>query len=94
MLPLAAAALTHKSLAGLDIAVIAVYFLIIFAIGFYFARKKEHNRLFPRQPQRGMVRHRGLAICFQHFHRALHRTSRSGASSGLAVRTLLSGWLA
>jgi SSS family solute:Na+ symporter len=41
MLPLAAAALTHKSLAGLDIAVITVYFLIIFAIGFYFARKEK-----------------------------------------------------
>jgi SSS family solute:Na+ symporter len=35
------AGLTHKSLAGLDIAVITVYFLIIFAIGFYFARKEK-----------------------------------------------------
>ena len=41
MVPFAAAALTHKSLAGLDIAVIAVYFLIIFAIGYYFARKEK-----------------------------------------------------
>jgi SSS family solute:Na+ symporter len=41
MVPLAAAHLTHKSLAGLDIGVIAVYFLIIFAIGFYFARKEK-----------------------------------------------------
>src|SRR5215470_603109 len=41
MVPFAAAAITHKSLAGLDIAVIAVYFLIIFAIGFYFARKEK-----------------------------------------------------
>src|SRR5215467_8106699 len=31
--------LTHKALTGIDIAVIVVYFLVIFAIGFYFARK-------------------------------------------------------
>ena len=41
MVPIAAAALTHKTLAGLDIAVITVYFLIIFAIGYYFARKEK-----------------------------------------------------
>ena len=41
MVPFAAVALTHKSLAGLDIAVIAVYFLIIFGIGYYFARKEK-----------------------------------------------------
>ena len=41
MLLIAVAGLTHKSLAGLDIAVITVYFLIIFAIGFYFARKEK-----------------------------------------------------
>src|SRR3954471_9145924 len=41
MVPIAAAHLTHKSLAGLDIAVITVYFLIIFAIGYYFARKEK-----------------------------------------------------
>src|ERR1700687_779245 len=31
--------LTHKSLTGIDIAIIAVYFVVIFAIGFYFAKK-------------------------------------------------------
>ena len=31
--------LTHKSLTGIDIAIIAVYFVVIFGIGFYFARK-------------------------------------------------------
>src|SRR6266436_7048337 len=36
-----AAHLTHKSLAGIDIAIIAVYFVVIFAIGFYFARKER-----------------------------------------------------
>src|ERR1044072_4464388 len=41
MLLIAVAGLTHKSLAGLAIAVITVYFLIIFAIGFYFARKEK-----------------------------------------------------
>src|ERR1700747_697095 len=31
--------LTHKSLTGIDIAIIAVYFAVIFAIGLYFARR-------------------------------------------------------
>ena len=30
-----------KSLTGIDIAIIAVYFVVIFAIGFYFARKER-----------------------------------------------------
>src|ERR1700704_4338751 len=34
-----AAHLTHKSLAGIDIAIIAIYFAVIFGIGFYFARR-------------------------------------------------------
>src|SRR5690242_21591438 len=34
-----AAHLTHKALTGIDVAIIAVYFVVIFAIGFYFARK-------------------------------------------------------
>src|SRR3989441_4587543 len=33
--------LTHKALTGVDIAVIAVYFVVIFAIGFYFSRKER-----------------------------------------------------
>src|SRR6201982_783827 len=33
--------LTHKALTGIDIAVIAVYFLVIFAIGMYFARRER-----------------------------------------------------
>src|SRR5437867_6169834 len=33
--------LTHKALTGVDIAIIAVYFVVIFAIGFYFARKER-----------------------------------------------------
>ena len=36
-----AAHLTHKALTGIDVAIIAVYFVIIFAIGFYFARKER-----------------------------------------------------
>src|SRR6185369_9552852 len=37
--PAAAAVVTTKSLTGLDIGIIAVYFVIIFGIGVYFARK-------------------------------------------------------
>src|SRR5216110_3310413 len=36
-----AAHFTHKSLTGIDIAIIVVYFIVIFAIGFYFARKER-----------------------------------------------------
>ena len=36
-----AAHVTHKTLTGVDIAIIAVYFVVIFAIGFYFARKDD-----------------------------------------------------
>jgi SSS family solute:Na+ symporter len=35
------AAATHRVLQPVDIAVIAIYFLIVFAIGFYFARRKR-----------------------------------------------------
>lgn len=34
-----AVAITHRTLAPVDLAIIAVYFVIIFGIGFYFARK-------------------------------------------------------
>ena len=35
------AAATHRALAPLDLAIIGVYFLIVFCIGFYFARKER-----------------------------------------------------
>jgi len=41
MLP-SAAHITHKALAGPDIAIIVVYFIIIFAIGFYFSRRERN----------------------------------------------------
>ncbi len=41
MMLLASAAVTHKQLAALDIAIIAVYFVVVFGIGFYFARKER-----------------------------------------------------
>ena len=37
----AATVLTHKSLVGVDIAIIAIYFIVIFAIGFYFSLKER-----------------------------------------------------
>jgi SSS family solute:Na+ symporter len=36
-----AASLAHRNLAPIDLAIIGVYFLIVFAIGFYFARKER-----------------------------------------------------
>ena len=37
----ASAALTHRALAPIDLAIIAAYFMVVFAIGFYFARKER-----------------------------------------------------
>jgi solute:Na+ symporter, SSS family len=36
-----AAHLTHMALSGIDLAIIAVYFLVVFSIGMYFARKER-----------------------------------------------------
>jgi SSS family solute:Na+ symporter len=33
--------LTHKALTGIDLAIIAVYFLVVFSIGMYFARRER-----------------------------------------------------
>src|SRR5437660_6109465 len=32
---------THRTLATVDVVIIAVYFLVVFAIGFYFSRKER-----------------------------------------------------
>ena len=39
----ATAAITHRALAPLDMAIIGVYFLIVFCIGLYFARKERSS---------------------------------------------------
>src|SRR5919112_128297 len=39
--PTDTAVVTTKALSGLDIGIIAVYFMIVFAIGFYFARRER-----------------------------------------------------
>ncbi len=36
-----AAAITHRTLAPVDLVIIGMYFLVVFAIGFYFARKER-----------------------------------------------------
>jgi SSS family solute:Na+ symporter len=41
--PASAIAITHRSLAPLDIVVIAVYFLIVFAIGFHFSHRERSS---------------------------------------------------
>ncbi len=41
MILLAAQAVTHRTLAGLDLGVIVVYFVIVFTIGFWFARRER-----------------------------------------------------
>jgi solute:Na+ symporter, SSS family len=46
MPPAAQAALSHRTLQPVDIAIIAVYFLIVFAIGFYFARRERTSEAY------------------------------------------------
>ncbi|HXE91659.1 MAG TPA: sodium:solute symporter [Terriglobales bacterium] len=41
MMQTANAALTHRALETLDLVIIAVYFVVVFAIGFYFARREK-----------------------------------------------------
>ena len=43
MPPVSAIAVTHRSLAPLDIVVIAVYFVVVFAIGFHFSRRERSS---------------------------------------------------
>lgn len=35
------ATVTHRNLASVDLVIIGIYFLVVFAIGFYFARKER-----------------------------------------------------
>ncbi|MGB8323922.1 MAG: hypothetical protein WCE52_13270, partial [Candidatus Acidiferrum sp.] len=41
MLIASGVAVTHRTLAPIDLVIIAVYFLIVFGIGFYFSRKER-----------------------------------------------------
>src|ERR1700733_2641393 len=43
MLLAAGVAVTHRTLAPVDIAIIAVYFILVFGIGFYFSRKERNS---------------------------------------------------
>lgn len=38
-----AATLTHRTLANIDLIIIGIYFLVVFAIGFYFSRKERNS---------------------------------------------------
>jgi solute:Na+ symporter, SSS family len=81
-----AAHLTHKALSGIDLAIIAVYFLVVFSIGMYFARKERTSTdyfLASRNVEWFAI---GASlfvsnISTEHFI----GLSGSGASSGLAV---------
>src|SRR6266481_3738987 len=64
-------ATTHKALANLDLAIIGVYFLIVFGIGFYFSRRE-------RTSEEYFLAGRDVGWFFIGL-------SGSGASSGLAV---------
>src|SRR2546430_4055112 len=84
-----AAHFTHKSLTGIDIAIIVVYFIVIFAIGFYFARKERTSTdYFLASRSVGWFAIGASLfvsnISTEHFI----GLAGSGATSGLAVRAL------
>jgi solute:Na+ symporter, SSS family len=80
------AALSHRTLQPVDLAIIALYFLVVFAIGFYFARKERTSEAY-------FLAGRGVGwfaigaslfvsnISTEHFI----GLAGSGATSGLAV---------
>jgi len=82
----AQAALSHRTLQPVDVAIIAIYFLVVFAIGFYFARKERTSEAY-------FLAGRGVGwfaigaslfvsnISTEHFI----GLAGSGATSGLAV---------
>ena len=73
----------------LDLVVIAGYFLIVFAIGFYFARPREDEQgLLPRRSQRRLDCRRRVALRHEHLERTLHRAGRLGRGQRARGRTL------
>ena len=81
--------LTHKSLTGIDIAIIAVYFVVIFAIGFYFARKERTSTdYFLASRDVGWFAIGASLFRFEYFHRAFHRAGRLRRQFGPGRRIL------
>src|SRR4026209_571068 len=88
-----AAHLTHKALTGIDIAIIAVYFVVIFAIGFYFARKERTSTdYFLASRDVGWFAIGASLFVSNISTEHLLGLAGSGASSGLAVGSF--EWLA
>ena len=80
------ATITHRTLAPLDLAIIAAYFLIVFGIGFYFARRERTSSEYFLGGRRVGWFAIGASlfvsnISTEHFI----GLAGSGASSGLAV---------
>jgi solute:Na+ symporter, SSS family len=77
---------THKTLTGLDLGIIGVYFLIIFGIGFYFARKgRTSTDYFLASRDVGWFAI-GASLFVSHISTEhFIGLAGSGASSGLAV---------
>src|SRR3981081_1476586 len=98
-----AAAVTHRTLAPVDLAIIGVYFIIIFGIGFYFSRKERTSESYFLAGRNSGRCSTGAPlfvsnISTEHFI----GLAGSGATSGLAVghfewlaclRLLLLGWV-
>jgi len=79
MLFAAEVATTHKALANLDLAIIGVYFLIVFGIGFYFSRRERTSeQYFLAGRDIGWFFYRCVAVCFEYFHGTFYRTFGDG----------------
>ena len=75
--PAEAVVVTTKTLTGLDIGIIAVYFVIIFGIGVYFARQGRSSvDYFLAGRNVGWFAIGASLFVLEHLHRALHRPRR------------------
>jgi len=82
-----AAHLTHKSLAGIDIAIIAVYFVVILQLAFILRARSALQPITPGQPDVAGSPS-GIAVRLEHIHRTLYRAGRFRREFGAGRRLL------
>lgn len=79
----ALATVTHRTLATVDLVIIGVYFLVVFSIGLYFARKERTSTdYFLASRDIGWFFIERLVVRLQYLDRTLHRIVRSEPRAG------------
>lgn len=79
----ALATVTHRTLATVDLVIIGVYFLVVFSIGLYFARKERTSTdHFLASRDIGWFFIERLVVRLQYLDRTLHPIVRPEPSAG------------